>query len=86
MPHALTIVAKEHKIQDLLRSHDRAITAKEWEIQQLIRRQLEQAMFKEEPTEVILEGELKQTQLELPLKDQGTQLQTRGDSKKYMLM
>jgi hypothetical protein len=61
------IAAKEHETLEILHS----VRAKEREIQQL-RRELEQAMHKKEPTEGVLEGRLKQMQLNLPSEDQYT--------------
>jgi tRNA G18 (ribose-2'-O)-methylase SpoU len=72
------IAAKEHETLELLHS----VRAKDMEIQQL-RRELKEAMHKKEPTEGILEGQLKQMQLNLPSEDLTAQLLTKGDSKKY---
>ena len=59
--------AKEREAIELLRS----VRAKEREIQQL-RRELEQALHKKGPIEGTLEGQLKQMQLNLPSKNQYT--------------
>ena len=78
------LAAKEHEIQDLLRSHNKAISAKGRENRRL-RVQLEQTTHRineKEQTIEELEGQLKQMRLGVPSKNQA-QLTTEGSSQKY---